>query len=42
MGLDVWMYIDGTLSFDHIEFNRFVLAFQQAAVTKLRTNVTWA
>lgn len=36
------MFKDGTFSFDHIEFNRFVLAFQQTAITKLRTNVTQA
>lgn len=35
------MYKDVTLSFDHTESNRFVLAFQQIAVTKLRANVTW-
>lgn len=40
MGLGVWMFKDSTFSFDHIEFNRFVLAFQQKAVSKLRINVT--
>ena len=41
-GLGVWMFKDGTLSFDHMELNRLALAVQQAAVTKLGAKVTEA